>query len=361
MCLFGNMLFLLYLCAILITFTDMTFSAQQIAMLLGGKITGDANRQVWDVGSIETAQEGQLTFLCDAKYLSHLPNTNASVVLMTESIAFDGDTRATLIRVENARAAMGQLLALVAKAMNPAKQGIEQPSFVSEGVAVPEDAYVGAFAYIGKNVQLGKGVQIYPHTYIGDNVKIGDHTILYSGVKIYYNCQVGNDCILHAGVVVGSDGFGFEPDAKGVNQKLPQIGNVIIEDDVEIGANTTIDRAMMGSTIVRRNAKIDNLVQIGHNVEVGASDFLCAQVGIAGSSKIGSHCILAGQVGVAGHLEIADNCVFGAQSGIPSSVRKPGMYQGSPIIDAMNWRRSVVGFKQLPELMKKIQELEKKQ
>ena len=339
----------------------MTFSAQQIAMLLGGKITGDANRQVWDVGSIETAQEGQLTFLCDAKYLSHLPNTHASVVLMTESIAFDGDTRATLIRVENARAAMGQLLALVAKAMNPAKQGIEQPSYISEGVTIPEDAYVGAFAYIGKNVQLGKGVQIYPHTYIGDNVKIGDHTILYSGVKIYYNCQVGNDCILHAGVVVGSDGFGFEPDAKGVNQKLPQIGNVIIEDDVEIGANTTIDRAMMGSTIVRRNAKIDNLVQIGHNVEVGASDFLCAQVGIAGSSKIGSHCILAGQVGVAGHLEIADNCVFGAQSGIPSSVRKPGMYQGSPIIDAMNWRRSVVGFKQLPELMKKIQELEKKQ
>ena len=330
-------------------------------MLLGGKITGDANRQVWDVGSIETAQEGQLTFLCDAKYLSHLPNTNASVVLMTDSIAFDGETNATLIRVENARAAMGQLLALVAKAMNPAKQGIEQPSFVSEGVAVPEDAYVGAFAYIGKNVQLGKGVQIYPHTYIGDNVKIGDHTILYSGVKIYYNCQVGKDCILHAGAVVGSDGFGFEPDAKGVNQKLPQIGNVIIEDDVEIGANTTIDRAMMGSTIVRRNAKIDNLVQIGHNVEVGASDFLCAQVGIAGSSKIGSHCILAGQVGVAGHLEIADNCVFGAQSGIPSHVRKPGMYQGSPIIDAMNWRRSVVGFKQLPELMKKIQELEKKQ
>ena len=329
-------------------------------MLLGGKITGDANRQVWDVGSIETAQEGQLSFLCDAKYLSHLPNTNASVVLMTESIAFDGETRATLIRVENARAAMGQLLALVAKAMNPAKQGIEQPSFISEGVTVPEDAYVGAFAYIGKNVQLGKGVQIYPHTYIGDNVKIGDHTILYSGVKIYYNCQVGNDCILHAGAVVGSDGFGFEPDAKGVNQKLPQIGNVIIEDDVEIGANTTIDRAMMGSTIVRRNAKIDNLVQIGHNVEVGASDFLCAQVGIAGSSKIGSHCILAGQVGVAGHLEIADNCVFGAQSGIPSSVRKPGMYQGSPIIDAMNWRRSVVGFKQLPDIMKRLQELEKK-
>ena len=338
----------------------MEFSAQQIAMLLGGKITGDGNRKVWDVGSIESAKEGQLTFLCDAKYLPYLSSTGASVVLMTDSIAFEGETNATLIRVENARAAMGQLLALVAKAMNPAKQGVEQPSYVSEGVAVPEDAYIGAFAYVGKNVQLGKGVQIYPHTYIGDNVRIGDNTILYSGVKIYYNCVVGNDCILHAGVVVGSDGFGFEPDAKGVNQKLPQIGNVIIEDDVEIGANTTVDRAMMGSTIIRRNAKIDNLVQVAHNVEVGESTFLCSQVGIAGSSKIGGHCILAGQVGVAGHLEIADNCVFGAQSGIPSSVRKAGMYQGSPIIDAMNWRRSVVGFKQLPDLMKKLQELEKK-
>ena len=338
----------------------MTFSAQQIAALLGGKIAGDANRQVWDVGSIESAKEGQLTFLCDAKYLPHLPQTGASVVLMTDSIEFSGSTNATLIRVENARAAMGQLLALVAKAMNPAKQGIEQPSFISEGVIVPEDAYIGAFAYIGKNVQLGKGVQIYPHVYVGDNVKIGDNTILYSGVKVYYNCVVGSDCILHAGVVIGSDGFGFEPDAKGVNQKLPQIGNVIIEDDVEIGANTTVDRAMMGSTIVHRNAKIDNLVQVAHNVEVGESTFLCSQVGIAGSSKIGGHCILAGQVGVAGHLEIADNCVFGAQSGIPSSVRKAGMYQGSPIIDAMNWRRSIVGFKNLPDIMKRLQELEKK-
>ncbi len=338
----------------------MTFSAQQIAALLGGKIAGDANRQVWDVGSIESAKEGQLTFLCDAKYLPHLPQTGASVVLMTDSIEFSGSTNATLIRVENARAAMGQLLALVAKAMNPAKQGIEQPSFISEGVTVPEDAYIGAFAYIGKNVQLGKGVQIYPHVYVGDNVKIGDNTILYSGVKVYYNCVVGNDCILHAGVVIGSDGFGFEPDAKGVNQKLPQIGNVIIEDDVEIGANTTVDRAMMGSTIVHRNAKIDNLVQVAHNVEVGESTFLCAQVGIAGSSKIGGHCILAGQVGVAGHLEIADNCIFGAQSGIPSHVRKAGMYQGSPIIDAMNWRRSIVGFKNLPDIMKRLQELEKK-
>ena len=338
----------------------MEFSAQQIAMLLGGKITGDGNRKVWDVGSIESAKEGQLTFLCDAKYLPHLPSTGASVVLMTDSIAFEGETKATLIRVENARAAMGQLLALVAKAMNPAKQGVEQPCYISEGVIVPEDAYIGAFVYIGKNVQIGKGVQIYPHTYIGDNVKIGDNSILYSGVKVYYNCVVGKDCILHAGVVIGSDGFGFEPDVKGVTQKLPQIGNVVIEDDVEIGANTTVDRAMMGSTLIRRNAKIDNLVQVAHNVEVGESTFLCAQVGVAGSTKVGAHCILAGQVGVAGHIEIADNCVFGAQTGIAGSVRKAGMYQGSPAIDAMNWRRSSVGFKQLPDIMKRLQELEKK-
>ena len=338
----------------------MEFSAQQIAMLLGGKITGDANRKVSDVGPIESAQEGQLSFLCDAKYIHHLSNTNASVVLMTESIAFDDKTNATLIRVENARAAMGQLLSLVAKAMNPAKQGVEHPSFVSEGVQVPDDAYIGAFAYIGKNVQLGKGVQIYPHTYIGDNVKIGDNTILYSGVKVYYNCVIGKDCILHAGVVIGSDGFGFEPNAQGVNQKLPQIGNVIIEDDVEIGANTTVDRAMMGSTFIRRNAKLDNLVQVAHNVEIGESTFMCAQVGVAGSTKVGGHCILAGQVGVAGHITIADNCVFGAQSGIANHVKKPGLYQGSPIIDAMNWRRSVVGFKQLPDLMKKLQDLERK-
>ena len=339
----------------------MEFSAQQIAMLLGGKIAGDANRKVSDVGPIESAHEGQLSFLCDAKYLPLLSKTGASVVLMTDSIAFEGETNATLIRVENARAAMGQLLALVAKAMNPAKQGIEQPCFVSEGVTIPEDAYIGAFAYIGKNVQLGKGVQIYPHTYIGENVKIGDNTILYSGVKVYYNCVIGKDCILHAGVVIGSDGFGFEPDANGVNQKLPQIGNVIIEDDVEIGANTTVDRAMMGATIIRRNAKLDNLVQVAHNVEIGESTFMCAQVGVAGSTKVGGHCILAGQVGVAGHITIADNCIFGAQSGIANNVKKSGMYQGSPAIDAMNWRRSSVGFKQLPDLMKKIQELEKRQ
>ena len=332
----------------------MEFSAQQIAALLGGALYGNANAMVSDVAPIEQAQAQHLTFITEDKYLPYLQQTKAGVVLITRSvvegkISFpegEGKAGGAVILVENARGAMGQLLQLVSKAMNPKKQGIEQPSFVSEDVAVPADAYIGAFAYVGKNVRLGAGVQIYPNVYIGDNVTIGDNTILYAGVKIYAHCVVGKDCILHAGVVVGSDGFGFEPDAQGVNRKIPQIGNVIIEDDVEIGANTTIDRAMMGSTIIRKNAKLDNLVQIAHNVEVGESTFCCAQVGIAGSSKIGKHCILAGQVGVAGHIEITDNCIFGAQTGVPNSIKKPGTYMGYPAIDAGLWRRAVVRFKQ---------------
>jgi len=329
----------------------MQFSAQQIAALLGGQLIGDANVMVSDVAPVESAEPHHLSFITDEKYIPFLQTTHAGIVLVTKSLIQEeqfstGNGQLSIILVENARGAMGQLLQLVSKAMNPDKQGIEQPSFISEGVSIPEDAYIGAFAYIGKNVRLGKGVQIYPHVYIGDNVTIGDHTILYAGVKIYAHCSVGADCILHAGVVVGSDGFGFEPDAQGVNRKIPQIGNVIIEDDVEIGANTTIDRAMMGSTVIHKNVKIDNLVQVAHNVEVGESTFLCGQVGIAGSSKIGKHCILTGQVGVSGHIEIADNCIFGAQSGVASNIRKSGQYMGSPAIDASIWRRAAVRFKQ---------------
>ena len=330
----------------------MEFSAQQIALLLGGKLIGDPNSKVSDVAPIETANEGKLSFLTDEKYLPYLSTTKASVVLVTESLLSDEIKNqtskienTTLIAVDNARGAMAQLLQMVAKAMNPPRQGIEQPSFISYGVTIPEDAYIGAFAYIGKNVHLGKGVQIYPHCYIGDNARIGDNTILYSGVKVYYNCIVGNDCILHSGVVIGADGFGFEPDANGVNQKIPQIGNVIIEDDVEIGANTTVDRAMMGSTRVHKNAKIDNLVMIAHNVQVGESTFMCGQSGIAGSSSVGSHCILTGQVGVAGHISICDNVILGAQTGVTGSIKKPGTYMGSPAIDASVWRRASVRFK----------------
>jgi UDP-3-O-[3-hydroxymyristoyl] glucosamine N-acyltransferase len=347
----------------------MEFSAQQIAAVLGGKLYGNAEVAVRDVAPIEQAQPWHLSFITDEKYLPFLKTSQAGVGLVSKGLTELKDLRdfkdlkdfkdRAFILVENARGAMGQLLKMVSAAMNPAKKGIEQPSFVSEGVAVPEDAYIGAFAYIGKNVKLGAGVQIYPQVYIGDNVTIGEGTVLYSGVRVYAHCKIGKGCILHSGVVIGADGFGFEPDAQGVNQKIPQIGNVIIEDDVEIGANTTIDRAMMGSTVVHKNVKIDNLVQIAHNVEVGESTFLCAQVGIAGSSKVGKHCILTGQVGVAGHIEITDNCIFGAQAGIAGSVRKPGMYQGTPAIDASVWRRATVGYKQLPEILKRIQSLEK--
>ena len=332
----------------------MEFSAGQIAALLGGKLIGNANAMVSDVAPIEQAESRHLSFVTEEKYLPLLATSKAGVILVTASlvklndpkIARFEDSAQAVILVENARGAMGQLLQLVSKAMHPAKQGVEQPCSIAQGVQVPEDAYVGAFAYIGKNVHLGAGVQIYPNVYIGDNVTIGDHTILYAGVKVYAYSVIGANCILHAGVVVGSDGFGFEPDTQGINQKIPQIGNVIIEDDVEIGANTTIDRAMMGSTIIRKNAKIDNLVQIAHNVEVGESTFCCAQVGIAGSTKVGKHCILAGQVGVAGHIEIADNCVFGAQTGVAGNIKKAGTYMGTPAIDAGIWRRAVVRFKQ---------------
>lgn len=341
----------------------MEFSAQQIALLLGGKLRGNGEAKVSDVAPIESALAHQLAFLTDEKYMPLLPQTQAGVILITESLLADSALPApseqAWILVPNARGAMAQLLQLVAKAMNPTRRGVEQPSYISEGVVVPDDAYIGAFAYIGKNVRLGKGVQIYPQTYIGDNCVIGDNTILYAGVKIYYNCTVGRNCILHSGVVIGADGFGFEPDAQGINQKIPQIGNAVIEDDVEIGANTTVDRAMMGSTRVHTNVKIDNLVQVAHNVEVGDSTFMCAQVGVAGSTTIGKHCILAGQVGVAGHLTIPDNCVFGAQTGVSGGIRKAGTYQGSPAIDAINWRKSSVGFKQLPDLMQRLNALER--
>lgn len=336
-----------------------SFTAEQIAGYLGGEIRGNKNATVSDVAGIEDAHEGTLCFLSDEKYAHLLAQTEASIVLMSRSIPYEGPTNATLIIVDNARAAVATLLGMVSEVLNPRKKGIEQPCFIAEGVEVPEDAYIGAYAYIAKGVRLGKGAQIYPHTYLGENVRLGDNCTLYDGVKIYYNCVIGNDCILHAGAVIGADGFGFEPDANGINKKIPQIGNVVIEDDVEIGANTTIDRAMMGTTRIAKNVKIDNLVQIGHNCEVGESSFLCAQVGIAGSTKVGKRCIMAGQVGVAGHISIPDGTILGAQSGVAGTIRKPGIYMGSPAIDAGIWRRAQVVIKNLPELQKTINEISK--
>ncbi|MBQ9522526.1 MAG: UDP-3-O-(3-hydroxymyristoyl)glucosamine N-acyltransferase [Paludibacteraceae bacterium] len=328
----------------------MEFSAGQISQMLDGELIGDANRKVHNVAGLESAKEGDLAFLGEEKYLPYLETTTASVVLVTKTLIKEPLTanRSTLtvILVENARGAMAQLLQAVSEVMNPRRKGVDATAVIDTSVEVPEDAYVGAMTYIGRNVRLGKGVQIYPQCYIGDNVIIGDGTILYPGVKVYYNCRVGAKCILHAGVVIGADGFGFEPDANGVYQKVPQIGIAVIEDDVEIGANSCVDRAMMGETRVCKNVKVDNLVQIAHNVRVGESTVLCSQVGIAGSTTVGAHCTLTGQVGVAGHIEIVDNCILGAQSGVAGSIRKPGIYMGSPAIDASIFRRAAVRFKQ---------------
>lgn len=337
----------------------MEFTAEQIASLVGGEIRGERTTKVHDVSKIEEGRAGTLCFLGEQKYVHYLDDTRASIVLMSKGLAFSGTTNATLILVDNARAAISQLLSMVAEVLLPRKRGVEEPVFVSEGIEVPEDAYIGAFAYIGKNVRLGKGVQIYPQVYIGDNVTIGDNTTLYAGVKVYAYSQIGKGCIVHAGVVIGGDGFGFEPDKDGVYHKVPQIGNVVIEDDVEIGANTTIDRAMMGSTRIHRNVKLDNLVQIAHNVEVGESTVCCALVGIAGSTTIGKHCILAGQTGVAGHISIADGSVFGAQTGVANSIKQQGQYQGTPAIPVEKFRRSSVVFKNLNDLQQTVYALQK--
>lgn len=337
----------------------MQFTAQQIAAATGGEIKGNPQVAVSDVSPIESAREGTLCFVGDAKYLLYLESTEASVVLMSRNISYEGTTKATLVLVDNARGAMAQLLQMVQEVMCPKKKGIEQPCYIAEGVEIPEDAYVGAFAYISKGAKIGRGAQIYPQTYVGDNVKIGDDTILYAGARIYYNCEIGKRCIIHSGAVIGADGFGFEPDAEGVLQKVPQIGNVVIGDDIEVGANTTIDRAMMGSTTVGNGSKIDNLVQLGHNVQIGERTMLCAHVGIAGSTTVGNQCILAGQVGVAGHISITDKVIVGAQAGVAGSIRKEGLYQGSPAVDAMLFRRISSVWKNLPEMQRIVYRLEK--
>ncbi len=334
------------------------FTAEQIAAVLNGTIYGDRNNKVWDVAPIETAHNGQLSYICDPKYLPLLHSTQASVVLVSQSLITPDLNLAqpspTVIAVNNAREAMAVLLQEVSKVLNPPKKGVEKGAYISDDVQVPEDAYIGAGAYIGKGVRLGAGVQIYPQVYIGDGSQIGDKTTLYAGVKIYYGCVIGSQCIIHSGAVIGADGFGFEPDEDCIYHKIPQIGRVVIEDDVEIGANTTIDRAMMGETRIGRNTKIDNLCQIGHNVTIGQSTILCGQVGIAGSTKVGSQCMLTGQVGVAGHLEITDGCIIGAQSGVTKSLTKSGQYLGSPAMDADRSRRAMAVYRNLPELYKKI-------
>jgi UDP-3-O-[3-hydroxymyristoyl] glucosamine N-acyltransferase len=338
----------------------MEFTAEQIAALINGQVLGNPQVKVTGLAKIEEGQEGTLSFLSNPKYEEYIYSTKSSICIVNNT--FDPSkplpSSLTLIKVEDAYSCFAKLLEAYAQ-MTRKQPGIDQPSFISQTAKIGEHLYLGAFAYVGDNALIGNNVAIYPNAYIGDNVKIGDNTVILPGATIYNDCVIGNRCVIHAGVVVGADGFGFAPNDKGEFQKVPQIGNVVIEDDVEIGSNTTIDRATMGSTFIRKGVKIDNLCQIAHNVDVGQHTAMAAQVGVAGSAKIGQHVMIGGQAGISGHLKIADGTKIVAQSGIPSTVKKADTLMGSPGIPLDDFKRSYFGFRKLPFILTKLQELEK--
>lgn len=336
----------------------MEFSAQQIAALIGGKIEGNPDAKIKTLAKIEEAQPGSLTFLANPKYVSYLATTKASIVILTDGIS-DEKSEATLIKVKDGREAFTILLEAYHK-LQFNKTGIEEFAKVAKTATLGKDAYVGSSSYIGENTVIGNNVKIFPTVYIGDNCKIGDNCIVYPGVKIYRESVIGKNCTFHSGVVIGSDGFGFVPNDENNYRKMPQVGNVIIEDNVEIGSNSTIDRATMGSTIIRKGVKLDNLIQIGHNVEIGTNTVIAAQAGVAGSTKIGKDCMIGGQVGIIGHLTIGDRVKIAAQSGIGSDLEDDAIVQGSPAFDHLDYKKSYVVFKHLPEINKKIKELETK-
>lgn len=337
----------------------MQLTADIIANHIGGAVEGDGSVAVHDFSKIESGRPGTITFLANPKYTHYIYTTDASVVLVRRDFVAEQPVKATLIRVADPYACLAQLLNLAATLMKPNPVGVEQPVFIGEGSAVPEGAYIGAFAYIGKGVKLGKNVKIYPQVYIGDGVEIGDDTTLYAGVKVYYGCRIGNRCVIHAGAVIGADGFGFAPDASGVYHKIEQLGIVRIDDDVEIGANTTVDRSTMGQTHIARGVKLDNLIQVAHNVEIGHDTVIAAQAGMAGSSKIGANCMIGGQVGVAGHISIGDRTAIGAQSGIPNNVEPDSKLMGYPAVPMVDFARNAVHIKRLGELYKRVGSIEK--
>lgn len=336
----------------------MKFTAIQIAGILDGVVEGDENVEVSKLAKIEEGITGSLTFLSNPKYTPYIYKTEASIVIVDKDLELEQSVTSTLIRVENAYQAFSKLLEYYNEVkMN--KSGIEQPVFISESATYGENLYLGAFSYIGSNVSIGENVKIYPNSYIGDNVHIGDNTTIFAGTKLYSETQIGNNCIIHAGVVVGADGFGFAPSEKGSYNKVPQIGNVIIEDNVEVGAGSTIDRATLGSTIIRKGVKLDNQIQIAHNVEVDENTVIAAQTGIAGSTKIGKNCMIGGQVGMAGHLTIGDNVRIQAQTGIGRNVKDNEVLQGSPAFNYGDYNKSYVYFKNLPSIVKRLDTLEK--
>jgi UDP-3-O-[3-hydroxymyristoyl] glucosamine N-acyltransferase len=336
----------------------MNFTAEQIAEILEGDIVGNPNTEVSKLSKIEEGEKGSLTFLSNPKYNPYLYTTKASIAIVNKSFVAEKEIETTLIKVDDAYAAFSKLLEFYNEVKNN-KSGREEPHYISKSAHIGNDEYIGAFAYIGDNVKIGNNVKIYPNVTIGDNTTVGNNCTLFAGVKIYSETVIGNDCTLHSGVIIGSDGFGFAPNKEGVYNKVPQIGNVIIESHVDIGAATTIDRATLGSTIIRRGVKLDNQIQIAHNVEVGENTVIAAQTGIAGSTKIGSNCMIGGQVGFAGHITIGDNVKIGAQSGVTKSVKDNQVINGTPAFGFSDFNKSYVYFKNLPKMAEKLNKIER--
>ncbi|TBX70123.1 UDP-3-O-(3-hydroxymyristoyl)glucosamine N-acyltransferase [Flavobacterium silvisoli] len=336
----------------------MKFTAAQIAGILDGEVVGNPDAEVFKLAKIEEGTEGSLTFLANPKYVNFIYTTAATVTIVNHDFIPENTLTTTLIKVDDAYQAFSKLLEYYNQ-VKLMKSGIEQPSVISENVTYGANLYLGSFSYIGKNVVIGNDVKIYPNCFIGDNVTIGDNTILFAGVKIYSESVIGANCTMHSGVVIGSDGFGYAPTETGTYSKIPQIGNVILEDYVDVGASTTIDRATLGSTIIRKGVKLDNHIQIAHNVEIGEHTVIAAQTGVAGSTKIGSHCMIGGQVGIAGHLTIGNHVRVQAQSGIGKNIQDGETIQGSPAFNYGDYSKSYVHFKNLPKIVADLEELKK--
>jgi len=337
----------------------MKFTAQQIADILGGEVVGNPKEQVTKLSKIEEGEKGSLTFLSNPKYNSFLYTTSASIAIVDKNFKPEKEVATTLIKVESAYKSFSKLLAFYNEVKNN-KTGREAPHFLASSAKVGKNEYLGAFSYIGENVVIGDNVKIYPNSYIGDNSVIGDNSTIFSGVKIYSETQIGNNCKIHSGCTIGSDGFGFSPDDEGNYKAIPQIGNVIIEDFVDIGSGSTIDRATLGSTIIREGVKLDNQIQIAHNVEIGKNTVIAAQTGVAGSTKIGENCMIGGQVGIAGHLTLGNNLQIQAQSGISKNLKDGLKVQGTPAFDYGDYFKSYVHFKNLSQLAASVNEIEKK-
>lgn len=336
----------------------MKFTAQQIADILEGEVDGNPNEEVFKLSKIEEGEKGSLTFLSNPKYNPYLYTTSASVTIVDKTIVLEKTITTTLIKVDNAYKAFSKLLAFYNEVKNN-KEGRESPHFIADSAKIGDNEYLGAFSYIGENVTIGNNVKIYPNTYIGDNTVIGDDCVIFSGVKIYSETKIGNCCKIHSGCIIGSDGFGFTPDSNGHFKAVPQIGNVIIEDHVDIGSGSTIDRATLGSTIIRQGVKLDNQIQIAHNVEIGKDTVIAAQTGIAGSTKIGRNCMIGGQVGIVGHITIGNGVKIQAQSGVTKSVKENETVQGTPAFNYNDFNKSYIHFRNLPKILAAITDIEK--